>query len=321
MSLRILLVDDYDDWKQYVTSKLQNDLRYRVVGQAADGPAALEAAERLEPDLILLDVGLPGLNGIEVAQRLRASHPQTRILFLSANQSPEIARAAVDTGAHGYVVKQDAATELLPAIAAIADGRVFVGPRFSDHRINTIDRSSERLRHHAVCFSLDDSSLVECFVPFAAESLMAGGSAIVAATRANRRAVYEALHAEVSALDAAVGEGRYVALDVDDLLSTFMVDGWPDEARFVTASSELITAAAAASRGPHPRVAACGEAAPQLWERGNAAAAVRLEQLWDGLAAESGVDILCGYSQRAIGSREQHTVEDLCAVHSSARWR
>jgi CheY-like chemotaxis protein len=323
MSLRILVVDDYEHWKQYVTAKLQNDLRYRVVGQAADGQSALEAAERLAPDLVLLDVGLPQLNGIEVARRLLASSPQTRILFLSVDQSPEIAQAALHTGAYGYVVKLDAANELLPAIAAVADGKTFVGSRFAEHPIgpSTIKRSSERLRHHDVCFSADGDSLVDCFTPFVEESLKAGGAAILAATPSHGRAIYDAMHAHLPDLDAAVAEGRYISLDIDEMLDCFMVDGLPDEARFRSAATALITAAASASKGPYPRVAACGEGVSVLCERGNAAAALRLEQLWDDVAATLGVEVLCGYSQRALGSDEQRIVADVCAVHSTACWR
>src|SRR3954463_6435648 len=129
MSLRILLVDDYAEWNRHTSEKLQNDLRYRVIGEVTDGLDALPAAERLKPDLVVLDIGLPRLNGIEVARRLLGCSPQSRILFLTENRCPEIAAAAIATGAYGYVVKSDAGTDLLPAIGAIAEGKTFVSPR------------------------------------------------------------------------------------------------------------------------------------------------------------------------------------------------
>jgi DNA-binding NarL/FixJ family response regulator len=323
MSLRILIVDDYAAWRRYVSVKLQNDLRYRVIGEVTDGLQALQAAESLKPDLVLLDIGLPKINGIEVARRLLAGAPQSRVLFLSENQLPEIAESALNTGAYGYVVKSDAASDLVPAIAAIADGKTFVSPRFAGHAIawRTIPRKSEKIRHHDVFFSSDESSLVDGFAQFVAGTLTSGGSAILLATPAHRRAVYEQLQAGSTEIDIAVAQRRYVPLDVDETLSAFMVDDWPDEARFPCAATALIAAAAAAAKGPYPHVAACGEAASQLCAKGNAGAAIRFEQLWDDLGAKLGVDILCGYSQHAIRSDERRIVSEVSAVHSTACWR
>lgn len=322
MSLRILVVDDYPEWHRYVSVKLQNDLRYRIIGEVTDGLRALQAAESLKPDLVLLDIGLPTLNGIEVARRLLASDPQGRILFLSENQSPDIAEAALDTGGHGYVVKLDAGSDLLTAIAAIAEGKTFVSPRFANQRIGrkTIQRNSQRIRHHDAFFSSDETSMVADFARFVSDALLTGGSAILVATLPHRRAVYEQLQADFPDIDAAVAEGRYVPLDVDETLSAFMVDGWPDDVRFLSTATALIAAAASASKGPYPHVAACGECAPQLCEQGNAAAAIRLEELWDDLAARMGVDVLCGYSERRI-RYDERTVAAVCAVHANTRRR
>jgi CheY-like chemotaxis protein len=322
MSLRILLVDDYAEWSRHVSVKLQNDLRYRVIGQVSDGLEALSAAERLEPDLVVLDIGLPTLNGIEVARRLLDCSPHSRILFLTENRSPEIAAAAIATGAYGYVVKSDASSDLLPAIGAIAEGKTFVRPRFARYPIDwtTVRRNPRRICHHDVIFSSDETSMMDGFARFVEDTLEAGGSAIFVATQPHRCAVQEKLQAGGTDIDAAVTEARYVVLGVDEMLSTFMLNGWPDEARFLRASTALITAASAASRGPYPRVACCGEAVCQLCEEGNVRAAIRLEQLWDDLAARTGVDVLCGYSQRAVRSEEKAAAA-LSAMHSTAVWR
>jgi DNA-binding NarL/FixJ family response regulator len=92
----------------------------------SDGLVAVQKAEQLRPDLILMDIGLPMLNGIEAARRILDRAPQSRILFLSENRSSDIAREALRTGAGGYVLKADAARDLLPAIEAILQGKRFV---------------------------------------------------------------------------------------------------------------------------------------------------------------------------------------------------
>ena len=168
MSARILLVDDYAEWNRHVSVKLQNDLRYRVIGEVTDGLDALPAAKRLQPDLVVLDIGLPRLNGIEVARRLLDCSPQSRILFLTENRCPEIAAAAIATGAYGYVVKSDATTDLLPAIGAIADGQTFVSPRLADSPFDwtTVRRNSGSIRHHDVMFSSDEPSMIDGFARF-----------------------------------------------------------------------------------------------------------------------------------------------------------
>src|SRR4051812_27952893 len=197
MSVRILLVDDYAEWNHHVSGKLQNDPRYRVVGEVADGLDVLPAAERLEPDLVVLDIGLPRLNGLEVARRLLDRSPQSRILFLTENRSPEIAAAAIATGAYGYVVKSDATGDLLPAIGAIAEGKTFVSPRLAGAPFDwtTVRRNSRSIRHHDVMFSPDEPSMIDGFARFVEDTLEAGGSAIFVATPAHRRAVYERLQA------------------------------------------------------------------------------------------------------------------------------
>ena len=94
---------------------------------------AIELAQALQPDLILLDIGLPKLNGIEAARRIRELAPQSKILFVSQESSVEVVQAAFSLGASGYVVKMDAGSELLTAVDAVLRGERFVGSRFAGH--------------------------------------------------------------------------------------------------------------------------------------------------------------------------------------------
>jgi DNA-binding NarL/FixJ family response regulator len=123
---RVLIVDDYEPWRLQLCSTIEANGRWLLVGVAADGASAVEQARVLRPDLILLDVSLPSLNGIEAAQRILAENPALRILFLSEHHSCEIVDAAIATGARGYVVKTDVARELFTAMEAVVGGRSFI---------------------------------------------------------------------------------------------------------------------------------------------------------------------------------------------------
>lgn len=131
--VRIVVVDDYEPWLRFLRLTLLAREELQVVGEFTDGPEAIQKAEELRPDLILLDIGLPTLNGIEAARRIREIAPESKILFVSENRSPDIAEEAMKTGASGYVVKSDAARELLPAIKAVLKGKRFVSASLAGH--------------------------------------------------------------------------------------------------------------------------------------------------------------------------------------------
>ena len=134
-TVRILVIDDYEPWRRFITSTLQKMPEFQIVGEGTDGMEAVEKAQELQPDLILLDIGLPKLDGIKAASRIRECAPKARILFFTENSSPDIAEEAMRTGADGYVVKAGAAQELLPAITAILLGQRFVSSLLSgDHK-------------------------------------------------------------------------------------------------------------------------------------------------------------------------------------------
>ena len=124
--VKILVVDDFEPWCRMICSMLQKLSELQIVGEVSDGLEAVQRVRELEPDLILLDVGLPGINGIEVARRIRELSPRTKILFVSEGSSPDVAEAALGTGARGYVIKSDAGTELLPAVQGVLRGERFI---------------------------------------------------------------------------------------------------------------------------------------------------------------------------------------------------
>lgn len=125
-SIRVLVVDDHTPWRRFASTTLLKQPGLKVIGEASDGPEAVRLAHELQPDLILLDIGLPTLNGIEAARRIRTICPSSKILFVSENRDADIAEEALSTGASGYVVKSDAATDLLHGVKAVLENRRFI---------------------------------------------------------------------------------------------------------------------------------------------------------------------------------------------------
>lgn len=106
-SIRVLIVDDYEPWRSFERLTLLARQEMQIIGEVSDGDEAIQKAKELKPDLVLLDIGLPTLNGIEAARRIRQVSPNSKILFVSENRSPEVVEAALSTGASGYVTKSD----------------------------------------------------------------------------------------------------------------------------------------------------------------------------------------------------------------------
>lgn len=128
---RILIVDDSRAWRRAVCSILQEHLDLVVIGECSDGLDAVQKSEELQPDLVLLDIGLPNLNGLEAARQIRQVAPASRILFLSSYHWPEMLHEAISIGALGFVVKLKASRELVPAIRTVLCDERFIGTGFS----------------------------------------------------------------------------------------------------------------------------------------------------------------------------------------------
>lgn len=133
--IRILVVEDFQAFRSFLCSMLSKAPELQVICEVSDGLEAVRKAEELQPDLILLDIGLPGLNGIEAARRIRKLSPRSKILFLSQESSADVTKEALKVGT-GYVVKTHAGGELLAVIEAMrasgrfvtTDGRITVVP-------------------------------------------------------------------------------------------------------------------------------------------------------------------------------------------------
>jgi DNA-binding NarL/FixJ family response regulator len=125
MAARILAVEDFAPYRHFVNALLQRYPNFQVVGEAVDGLQAIEKARELKPDIVLLDIGLPELNGLDAARRIRENSPHTKIIFLTQESCREVIQEAINLGASGYVLKTNAELDLLPALQAALQGKQF----------------------------------------------------------------------------------------------------------------------------------------------------------------------------------------------------
>ena len=239
-SVRVLVVDDYEPWHSFVSETLRNDRELKVIGQVSDGLDAVQQAQHLQPDLILLDIGLPTLNGIEAARQIRQVSPKSKILFISENRSLDIVEQALNTGAAGYVAKSDAGSELLPAARAVLEGKRFVSASLKGRalinregeptaeqarrervvapsRPQSVESNRHELRHYS-----DDAAFVDAFAHSTEAALESGNAVVVIATEPHRANLLQHLRADGVDVDAAAERKLYIPLDVSDSLPTVM---------------------------------------------------------------------------------------------------
>ena len=303
-AVRILVVEDHELLRQFVVGLLAKNQELQVVGEASDGLEALQRAVELRPDLILLDIGLPNLSGIEVARRVRKLVPQAKIVFLSVESSPEFVQEALSVGALAYVHKQRAG-DLLPAIDAVLAGKRFVssGLEFTENLNVQVPCC------HEILFCSDDEDLLDGLAEFIAAALRAGNPALVVATEPHRKSLLQRLRENGVAVDAAMQQRTCAWLDASEAT---------DLARFLSLAGDLIEAASTVPGASSPRLALCGERAGRLWAEGQTDAALQLEQLCNDLGRSFEADILCVYPVGDISGKEAELAfERISAEHSA----
>ena len=128
MPVRILIVDDHGVLRAGLRALLEDEPDFQVVGEAADGEEGLRQAEALKPDIVLMDISMPGVDGIEATRRVHASLPNTRVLLLTVHEDKSLLREAIQSGASGYILKRAVESELINAIRAVGRGELYVHP-------------------------------------------------------------------------------------------------------------------------------------------------------------------------------------------------
>jgi len=335
-SFRVLVVDDYEPFRRFVCSTLEKKPDFEIVGEASDGLEAVQKAEALQPDLMVLDIGLPTLNGIEVARRIRKLCPECKMLFMSQEASADVAQEAFSSGAMGYVVKSHAGIELLVALEEVCQGRQFVSKGLSSHNWvsaagaqapgrqevlpSLVPGKTQAVRSHEVEFYPDDEAFVDGFTRYIEAALLNGNAVIIVVTEPHQKSLLQSLQDHGAGIAAAIEQGRCLLLDVADTLSTFMVNDLPDPTRFFKVVVDLIATAQATTGGPSA-VTICGECASILWAEGNADAAIQVEQLCNRLAKRYQMDILCGFSLSTFYRDEDKQVfQRICGELEPLSW-
>ena len=320
MPIRVLVVDDFDPWRRFVSSTFQKRKDLQVLLEVSDGPEAVHYGEDLRPDLILLDIGLPTLNGIKAAQRLREVSPTSKILFLSEESSPDVAEAALAAGGAGYVVKSDAARELLAAVKAVSQGKRYISTRLVGQCFFATlnDDTSEDFSRHELHVYPSDASFLHGFAKFIASSLNSGEAVVVVATETHRQGLFQKLQTQGFDLDALIRSASYISTDVYETLSSFVLRDQPDPSRLDDVVSRLVETASKVPTGATRRVTACGEMAPLLCTQGKLDVALRVEELWDEVSHKYRVNTLCGYLSGSLPADKGHPIlQKICSLHST----
>jgi DNA-binding NarL/FixJ family response regulator len=329
--IRILVVEDFAPFRSLVKSSLAQYQEFQIIGELSDGLEAVRQAAELQPDLVLLDIGLPSLNGIAAARLIRERSPQSKILFISGYQSLDFVERALSTGATGYLVKSDAGRQLLVAIAAVLQDKHYLSSSLSGLHVNpnrhqhagtyALSRSRPIGSHEAVFYS-DDQQLLDRLTQFIGAALNAGNGAVVVATETHREGLVRSLQASGVDIAAALEQDRYIAVDAAELLSTCMVNGVLEPNLFLQGCSHLILQATNAATTEAPRVAVFGEAPDMLWKQGNINEAIHDEKLGNQLCQTYALDILCGYSLSNVqGKVAVDVLQQICAEHSAVYCR
>jgi DNA-binding NarL/FixJ family response regulator len=291
-----LLIEDFEDFRRFVLLTLQKSAKFQVIYQASDGWDGVRQAEELQPDLILLDIGLPRLNGFEAARRIREVSPNSKILFLTQESSPEVVQEALRLKAQGYLLKGNAGDDLLLAVETVLRGERFVS--------RDLDGRTNASRRHEILFCSDDVVLLDSLVHFVATALNAGNAAIVCATESHRQSLTQRLYGLGVNLDAAIQRGTYISSDISE----------PPDRQTILAAIEAAREAALKMGKRHPCVALCGERAGYLWAEAKTNDALRLERLLNELARSYDLEILCVYPLPE--SQDGEAFRSLCGEHT-----
>lgn len=329
--VRVLIADDFEAWRIKLRAILEENPALRVVGEARTGLELLQQAQILKPDLLVLDIGLPIISGLEAARILRETGLKAKILFVSENRHWEIAEEALQAGALGYVVKSDAGSDLLPAIDAVHNGKQFISALLKPYVVlsdrdesgkGKKPRSPLPLRkvaiRHQVAFYADDEALETGFARAANAALNAGNTVAVIATGVHQRRIHATLQELGVNLDYKIKHERFIQIDAGEMLQQIITNGIPDLQECKKKLEDILSQTTGRSDGDPERITIFGECAPTLLRQRNVFGAIQLEHIWDEITQARPVDTLCGYIWSAFQETEVFSAfRRLCAEHSA----
>jgi CheY-like chemotaxis protein len=305
---RVVVADDHVRVLESVSSLIESD--FTVVAAASDGQRALEASQRLDPDIVLLDITMPRLSGLQVARELKRTGSRARIVFLTMHPTDDYIEAALGAGAHGYVLKTRIQPDLVCALNHVLCGQVFM-PNLAAMSLATGGGGG-----HAVYFHRDGGAFLDELSGFVGTTLRRGEPFVLFATEAMRHGIARRLKTQGVDLDESADRGQYQAIDASAFLSATMRNAWPDAECIGASLERLERFRRSAEDGVRSRVTILGDLTT-LWRGQPQEAAFELERLWDSLTTDLPFFTVCAYADdcfAAKGSPSPHAT--VCAAHA-----
>jgi DNA-binding NarL/FixJ family response regulator len=284
--------------------------RFDLVATVTDGPQAIDAVRWLDPDVVVLDVIMPELNGFQTARELTRSRSRAKIVMLTMHQSDDYVAAAVTAGAEGYVLKTRIGSDLEAAINHVIAGRLFVPSLTSLLAIAPAPGAGG----HAAQLGIINRAGLTALSNILAAALQRGDVAAIVGTEATRAGVDERLAATGCDVAQATARGQYISLDVTPAVSQVMVDGRPDASRVAAFVDDLERARLAVSASS---VTIVGEPALLLCRGGDTEAAIQLEHVWHDLTRRRPFLTVCPCPMECFNERgDPELFRGICAPHS-----
>jgi CheY-like chemotaxis protein len=316
------VVDDFEPVRKIVCSKLEGDPRLQVICQVSDGLEAVRKAEEFQPELILLDLSLPTLSGMEAARRIRTLSPSSKILFVTQESSMGLVEEALRIGARGYILKSDISRELLPGIGEVLRGGIFISSHLaqSNHTISALVSEATRSAPHWVAFYRDEASLVDGISRSAHHALDTGRAVIAVVTESHRAGLLQILKERGGEIDTHIRQQRLIIMTVAEANAAFGMDPGPDATRFCAAAENLLEVLAAQAIAEKPKVVALGEWAFTLLTENRGESAIKLEEIMNYVSRIYGeqVAIHCAYLSNNFESKESRSnFGSICTQHSA----
>jgi CheY-like chemotaxis protein len=306
---RVIVADDHPRVLIALTAILSESCD--VLASLADGASAIDAASRLRPDIVVLDIEMPGMDGFEACTRIRSTGSDVPIVFVSSHFRDDFVLEGLARGASGFVAKPRVAVDLSDAVGHVHAGRAFVP------RAGLLPRWRRRDRRHDVQIYATDAVLVDGAAAFLDAALACGDSIIAVATDSHRRAIDRQLSARGHDLARLVTADRYLPLDAEAAADTVVKNGRVDRGQLVAAIQPVVERALQASAGSPPHVCLFGEIAAVLHARRLFEAMLEVEQVGDDLIASQPITVLCSCAIDLRRDDGTDLVASVCGAHSA----
>jgi DNA-binding NarL/FixJ family response regulator len=307
---RVLLADDHLAFLEAVSHLLEPACD--VVALASDGRQALDMARDLRPEVVVLDVSMPELNGFQTLEHLRRDLPDTRVIFCTLHSVDEMVAAALNAGAHGYVLKSRVQEDLISAIEHALADRLFVPSLAS---LETV-----ALNRHTLVLHDDDDRFLEEVCQLVGSTLRSGNPVVVVACEATRVGIARVLRARHIDLPLLADRGLYVEQDSTVVLSHVVRDGRPDRERLVEMIHDFDRLRLSAANGLRSRLTIVADATVALWRGGEFEVALALERIWDELTHALPFSTVCVIPTDCFARSEAGLhFPALCEAHSAVR--